>query len=206
MRSGRGLWPKLHSFLELCCLHGLGQNGVEGEKLHSGLVDTNDLHLNLLSCPEAKKKKGGLRMVQLLSCGNCPPVWSRSKFWSKQLGSNVCAHFSSVTSSRVPAISLRCVALPAVCMDLAWFWGGCRIHASLVHAEFIALSPLTCLGITAAPRFLTWGRELSGCSWMLFASPPESLKNTMTEGGEGSSLNSLIGIFPQAVYDLPLYK
>lgn len=30
---------------------------MEGEKLHSGLVDTNDLHLNLLSCPEAKKKK-----------------------------------------------------------------------------------------------------------------------------------------------------
>lgn len=152
-------------------------------------------------------------MVQLLSCGNCPLVWSRSKFWSKQLASNMCAHFSSVTSSRVPAVSLRYVALPAACMaphtccwDLAWFWGGCRIHASLVHTEFIALSPLTCLGITAAPRLLTWGRELSGCSWMLFASPPDSLKNTMTEGGEGSSLNSLIGIFTKALYDLPLYK
>lgn len=32
-------------------LDGLGLNGAE--KLHSELVNTNDLHLNLLSCPGA---------------------------------------------------------------------------------------------------------------------------------------------------------
>lgn len=163
MRYGRGLWLKQHSFLELCCLYGLGLNGVEGEKLHSGLVDTNGLHLNLLSCPGAKKRC--LHMMQLLSCGNCTPVWSRSKFCPRPSNLKVmfmsmllqCQLFQFVHCLPTLCCALCCVNVPFGCCgyDLVWVLGVWGIRTFTVHAEFIPPSPLTYLLIMTAPGLLT---------------------------------------------------
>lgn len=113
------------------------------------------------------EQKSCLHMMQLLSCGNCTPVWSSTKL-SPRASNLKCLWlcFCSVNSLNLSIVFLHCVVLSAVYVpfwmlgyDLLWFLGVWGIHTFTVHAEFVPPSPLTCLLITTAPGLLTlWSK------------------------------------------------